>query len=146
MKLSFFDFDDTLFKLPYTENTKYMDSPGSLSPRKWTFKIKQNTINQYRKELSEKGIKVILLSNRTTNVMDSLKNLLNLYNVKFDYYSLIEGSDGDRTKSRRMEEIIKKHPNTTNIEYWEDKDKHILDVNLMMEKYPNIEFKVNKVT
>jgi hypothetical protein len=146
MKLSFFDFDDTLFKLPYTENTDYMDNNGSLSPLKWTFEPKQNIINQYRVESNKKGVKVILLSNRTTNVIDSLKEFLNSQDIKFDYYRLIEGGNGDRLKSKRMENLIKKYPNTTNIEYWEDKDKHILDVKSMIQKYPNIDIKINKVT
>ena len=145
MKLSFFDFDETLFKLPYNENTSYMDNPHSLSPRKWSFEAKQNIINQYRVESNKKGVKVILLSNRTTNVIDYLKEFLNSQDMKFDYYLLIKGSDGDRLKSKRMEKLIKKYPNTTNIEYWEDKDKHILDVKSMIQKYPNIDIKINKV-
>ena len=146
MKLSFFDFDETLFKLPYNENTSYMDNPYSLSPRKWSFEAKQNIIDQYRIESNKKGVKVILLSNRTTNVIDYLKEFLNSQDMKFDYYLLIKGSDGDRLKSKRMEKLIKKYPNTTNIEYWEDKDKHILDVKSMIQKYPNIDIKINKVT
>jgi len=145
MKLSFFDFDETLFKLPYNENTSYMDNPYSLSPLKWSFEAKQNIVDQYRIESNKKGVKVILLSNRTTNVIDSLKEFLNSQDMKFDYYLLIKGSNGDRLKSKRMEKLIKKYPNTTNIEYWEDKDKHILDVKSMIQKYPNIDIKINKV-
>ena len=146
MKLSFFDFDDTLFKLPYIENTEYMDDPNSLSQNIWEFKAKKDIIKQYKKEISKENTKVILLSNRTTNVLDSLKKFLKSHEIIFDYYLLIDGWDGDRIKSKRIEKIIKKYPKTTHIEYWEDKDKHISDVNKVIKQYSDIDLKINKIT
>ena len=96
MKLSLFDFDDTLFETPYKENWAYMDNPLSLSLGKWDFKAKDYVIKDYRKEYLNKNTKVILLTNRISDVEHELKNVLNLHSVFFDEYMPIQGKDGDR--------------------------------------------------
>lgn len=146
MKLSLFDFDDTLFETPYKENWAYMDNPLSLSLGKWDFKAKDYVIKDYRKEYLNKNTKVILLTNRISDVEHELKNVLNLHSVFFDEYMPIQGKDGDRSKGNRVLKLLEKYPNTDEIEYWEDKDKHIIDVINVLKNFPDIKLKINKIT
>ena len=146
MKLSLFDFDDTLFKTPYPENWAYMDNPLSLSLRKWDFKVKDDVIESYKKECLDENTKVILLTNRISDVEYELKNVLDSYLVFFDEYLPIQGKNGDRSKGNRVLKLLEKYPNTTEIEYWEDKDKHILDVTNVLSDFPKIKLKINKIT
>lgn len=146
MKLSLFDFDDTLFETPYKENWAYMDNPLSLSLGKWDFKAKNYVIKDYKKEYLNKNTKVILLTNRISDVEYELKNVLNLHSVFFDEYMPIQGKDGDRSKGNRVLKLLEKYPNTDEIEYWEDKDKHIIDVINVLKNFPDIKLKINKIT
>jgi len=146
MKLSLFDFDDTLFETPYKENWEYMDNPMSLSLGKWKFKVKDNVIEDYKKEYLDENTKVVLLTNRISDVAPELKNVLDSHLVFFDEYLPIKGKHGDRSKGNRVLKLLKKYPKTTEIEYWEDKDKHIIDVMSVLEDFPSITLKINKIT
>ena len=146
MKLALFDFDNTLFETPYDEDPNYMDRPESLSIHKWTFNPILQTIKSYKKNLKEDDTKVILLTNRISDVYVELKRLLELYDIRFDEYQTILGADGDRSKGNRLRALIEKYGTVKEVEYWEDKDKHIVDVQKAMKEYPDIIFKVNKVT
>ncbi len=146
MKLALFDFDNTLFKTPYDENFSYMDKPESLSIRKWNFEPLLETINSFKNCKNEKDTRVILLTNRIDSLYSELKDLLEMYELFFDDFYMVEGEDGDRSKGRRVKYMIKKYVNIDSIHYWEDKDKHIDDVKSTMEYFPEIELKINKVT
>jgi len=76
MKLSLFDFDDTLFKTPYSEDWDYMDTPQSLSLFKWKFEVNGGVIKDYKKEYLNDNSKVILLTNRISDVENELKAVL----------------------------------------------------------------------
>ena len=145
MKLALFDFDNTLFETPYEEDPNYMDKPESLSIHKWKFNPIVETIKSYKKNLKEENTKVILLTNRISDVYLELKSLLELYGLRFDEYQTIIGVDGNRSKGKRLKNLIEKYGTVTEVEYWEDKDKHINDVNQVMESYPEIALKINKV-
>jgi hypothetical protein len=58
----------------------------------------------------------------------------------------IQGKDGDRSKGNRVLKLLEKYPNTDEIEYWEDKDKHIIDVINVLKNFPDIKLKINKIT
>lgn len=146
MKLSLFDFDNTLFKIPYPEDWGYMDTPPSLSLTKWNFKIKKNTIKDYEREYSNKNTKVILLTNRISDVENELKAVLDFHLIFFDEYLPIKGKYGNRSKGQRVLQLLKKYPQVNEIEYWEDKEKHIVDVLNVLKKFPNINIKINKIT
>ena len=149
MKLALFDFDDTLFKTPYTENWSYMDTPSSLNPRKWKFEPKKEVLEDYTTEYlnSQQGItKVVLLTNRISDVETELRSLLDSRLVFFDEYLPIQGKDGNRSKGQRVLKLLKKYPQVTEIEYWEDKDKHIVDVLDVLNDFPDISVKINKIT
>jgi len=145
MKLALFDFDNTLFETPYKEDPDYMDKPESLSIYKWNFKPILETIKSYKESLNEDNTKVILLTNRMADVHLELKKMLGLYGIKFDDYKMIKGVDGDRSKGNRLRSLIEKYDSVEEVEYWEDKDKHITDVKNTMYEFPNIRLKINKV-
>jgi len=144
MKLALFDFDNTLFKTPYDEDPSYMDKPASLSIRKWKFEPILETIKKFKECKKEKNTKVILLTNRIDSVHPELKNLLEEYGLVFDDYKMIVGVGGDRSKGKRVKDLILNN-SVSSIEYWEDKDKHIEDVKNTMDFFPEIELKINKV-
>ena len=144
MKLALFDFDNTLFKTPYDEDPDYMDKPASLSIRKWKFEPILETIKKFKECKKEKNTKVILLTNRIDSVHPQLKSLLEEYGLIFDDYKMIVGVDGDRSKGKRVKDLILNN-SVSSIEYWEDKDKHIEDVKNTMDFFPEIELKINKV-
>jgi len=144
MKLALFDFDNTLFETPYEEDPNYMDKPESLFLRKWNFKPILETIKRFKECKKEKNTKVILLTNRMNAVHLELKKLLDEYGLVFDEYKMIIGVDGNRSKGKRVKELILNN-NVGSIEYWEDKDKHIEDVKNVMDFFPEIELKINKV-
>ena len=144
MKLALFDFDNTLFKTPYDEDPDYMDKPASLSIRKWKFEPILETIKKFKECKKEKNTKVILLTNRIDSVHPQLKSLLEEYGLVFDDYKMIVGVDGDRSKGKRVKDLILSNC-VGSIEYWEDKDKHIEDVKNTMDFFPEIELKINKV-
>ena len=144
MKLALFDFDNTLFKTPYNEDPSYMDKPESLSIRKWKFEPILETIKKFKECKKEKNTKVILLTNRINSIHLELKTLLEEYGLIFDDYKMIVGVDGDRSKGKRVKDLILSNC-VGSIEYWEDKDKHIEDVKNTMDFFPEIELKINKV-
>tara|TARA_Y100001938_G_scaffold130894_1_gene187350 strand:+ start:469 stop:909 length:441 start_codon:yes stop_codon:yes gene_type:complete len=144
MKLALFDFDNTLFKTPYDEDPDYMDKPASLSIYKWKFEPILETIKKFKECKKEKNTKVILLTNRIDGVYLQLKTLLEEHGLVFDDYKMIIGVDGDRSKGKRVKDLILTN-SVDSIEYWEDKDKHINDVKNTMDFFPEIELKINKV-
>jgi len=144
MKLALFDFDNTLFKTPYDEDPDYMDKPESLSIHKWKFEPILETIKKFKECKKEKNTKVILLTNRINSVHLQLKTLLEEYGLVFDDYKMIIGVDGNRSKGKRVKDLILSNC-VGSIEYWEDKDKHIEDVKNTMDFFPEIELKINKV-
>ena len=144
MKLALFDFDNTLFKTPYSEDPSYMDKPESLYRSKWKFEPILETIKKFKECKKEKNTKVILLTNRINSVHLELKTLLEEYGLVFDDYKMIIGVDGNRSKGKRVKDLILNN-NVGSIEYWEDKDKHIDDVKNTMDFFPEIELKINKV-
>lgn len=145
MKLALFDFDNTLFKTPYDEDPDYMNKPESLFIRKWNFKPISETIKIFRKIKKDPKIKVILLTNRIDSVLDEVKKILKLHDLNFDFYEPIDGISGDRSKGSRVIKLLEKYQNVSEVEYWEDKDKHIEDVENVMLNYPKIKLKINKV-
>ena len=139
-----FDFDNTLVKTPY-EDSPYLDTKESLDPEKWDFTFNNKTVENYFNEINEEEVITVLLTNRIDSVKEEVMSILETKKINFKENLFIIGKDGDRSKGRRVESLIKKYPETTEIEYWEDKDKHINDVVTYCEKYPNIKLKVNKV-
>lgn len=70
MKLIVFDCDDTIWKLPYEEDDKYMELPDSIINHK--FEYNEKIIKIYKKYKNDKNVKFALLTNRTYK----LKNVI----------------------------------------------------------------------
>jgi hypothetical protein len=112
---------------------------------KWNFKPIPETIKIFRKIKKDPTTKIILLTNRIDSVLDEVKKILKLHDLNFDSYKPIEGVSGDRSKGKRLIKLLDKYQNVSEVEYWEDKDKHIEDVENIMLNYPKIKLKINKV-
>ena len=67
MKLSLFDFDNTLVETPY-EDSPYLDTEESLDSDKWKFKFNEKTINNYKSESTDSSVVTVLLTNRIDSV------------------------------------------------------------------------------
>ena len=142
MTIHLFDFDNTIVKLPYQETIEYLDQNESLDP-KLNFKLIEKTKQDYLQALNyEPDGLFIILSNRISEVKESLTSLLSNLGYLFEDYYLI--SDGDRNKGNRVRKILEKYPKCTSIKFWEDKDKHIKSVMETMKDYPNIKLEVIK--
>ena len=143
MKLSLFDFDNTLVETPY-EDSPYLDTEESLDSDKWKFKFNEKTINNYKSESTDSSVVTVLLTNRIDSVQHCVKEILSSKKITFDEEMFIKGKDGNRSKGKRVEKLLKKYPDTTEIEYWEDKDKHINSVKEAMKDYPHVELEIIK--
>ena len=144
MNIYLFDFDNTIVELPYRETIEYLDQKESLDPN-LNFKLIKKTKQDYLKALDydPDGL-FLILSNRISEVKDSLSNLLSTLGYDFEDYYLIGGDDRD--KGNRVRKILDKYKKCTSIKYWEDKDKHITSVTEAMKDYPEIKLEIIKTT
>jgi len=143
MEISIFDFDNTLVNTPYPESIEYMDQDESLDENKWTFKPKKE-INKIYEELPTSNLKV-LLTNRIDVVQEGVVSLLEKRGITFDEHMFIKGREGNRSKGDRLLKLLDKYPETTSVNYWDDKQKHIDDMSLKTQKFNNINFNFNLV-
>ena len=141
MNIYLFDFDNTIVELPYEETINYLDKKESLS-KKLNFKLIEETRKDYLRVKSDTDGKLIILSNRRSEVGPYMVEILKHFDYKFEDYFLIE--DGNRCKGDRVNQILEKYPDCSSVTYWEDKDKHIYSVTETMKSYPDINFVVVK--
>tara|TARA_R110000744_G_scaffold42697_1_gene96141 strand:- start:75 stop:524 length:450 start_codon:yes stop_codon:yes gene_type:complete len=144
MNIYLFDFDNTIVELPYRETIEYLDQKESLDPN-LKFKLIKKTKQDYLKALDydPDGL-FLILSNRISEVKDSLSNLLNALGYDFEDYYLID--NGDRNKGNRVRKILDKYKKCNYIKFWEDKDKHIKSVTEAMKDYPKVKLEIIKTT
>ena len=142
MTIYLFDFDNTIVNLPYEETIEFLAQKASLDPN-LNFTAIVNTRKDYIKysNYDPDGL-FILLSNRITDVKESLIILLNKFGYNFEDYYLIDGDD--RNKGNRVRKILEKYKNCKSIKFWEDKDKHIVSVKEAMEDYPEVKLEIIK--
>ena len=141
MTIYLFDFDDTIVRLPYEDSLTYMMTEESLNPS-FDFKLIKRTKNGYQDAVQRNDGPIFLLSNRVSELEESLKTILKTFGYKFDGYYLIDSED--RHKGSRVKKILEKYPECTHIKYWEDKDKWIDAVTETLEEYPDITLDVIK--
>ena len=108
MKLSLFDFDNTLVETPY-EDSPYLDTEESLDSDKWKFKFNEKTINNYKSESTDSSVVTVLLTNRIDSVQHCVKEILSSKKITFDEEMFIKGKDGNRSKGKRVEKLLKKY-------------------------------------
>ena len=139
MNLIIFDCDDTLWKIPYDEDGSFMDKPESLN---YNFKYKQEIVDIYNNRREDSNNKSVILTNRINLLESLLLEKLKKQNITFDY-TLFRSVDRD--KSHRLKDLLKSLSDVEEIEYYDDKEKHIKSINKLKLRFPNIKFKVNLV-
>jgi len=139
MNLIIFDCDATLWNLPYEENGSFMDLPESLD---YNFKYKQEIVDIYNNKKKDLNNKFVILTNRINSLEDLLLEKLKNQNITFDYplFRIV-----DRDKSHRLKDLLKSLTNIEEIEFYDDKEKHIKSINKLKLRFPNIKFNVHLV-
>jgi len=141
MKLIIFDCDDTIWKIPYKEEDKYMDLPESIINH--DFKYNKEIIDIYEHMKKEPNVRFAILTNRTFCVKDIiLERLKSEKGLEFDYTMF---RVDNRDKSERLYNLIHLINNVDYIEFYDDKDKHIKSINTLKNKFPKITIKTIKV-
>jgi len=145
MNLIVFDCDNTLWSLPYEEDDNFMSTKNSVVD--FNFNYIDKTIKKFNeKNLNENNI-MVLLTNRFVDTSDEIVyRLYQEQNIKFDYTLF---RDKDRDKSNRLKELIieltKKGVEIENVEFYDDKDKHLDSMIKLKDEYKNITFNLYKI-
>lgn len=151
-KLSVFDFDGTLYRSPnkpegYKGNwwgELISLSPPTVSKKGGNYWI-ESTVEQAKKELSDRKTFCIMLTGRVDNVFDiRIREMLNLKGLNFNYIKLNPfGMDTGEFKTEEIRKILRKHPTIKKIEMWDDEQKKI---DLYTDKFSShYDFKANKL-
>lgn len=141
MKLIIFDCDDTIWKIPYKENDYYMDLPESIT--KHNFEYNTDILNIYNSN-KDKNTKFVILTNRTILIKNVLlSKLKDEQNLVFDYELF---RNNDRNKAHRLEKLLSLLRNEVKeVEFYDDKQKHINSIEKIKKIYPTIKIKTHKV-
>jgi tRNA nucleotidyltransferase/poly(A) polymerase len=156
-RVVFYDFDGTLMDSPLPDTGKqiYKEKTGNVYPHQgwWgraesldlnVFDIKTNpdVEAKFRADSSDPNTHVVLLTNRLSKLEEPIKKVLDKHNMVFDFYSF--KNDGREKGERVLDILAKVYPNTNEIEFYDDDERHIQNVrdNLIDTDY---DFKVNQV-
>jgi hypothetical protein len=141
MNLIVFDCDNTIWKTPYEEDNDFMKLNKSID--EFNFEYINDTLNYYYNKSKEKDNKMVILTNRSEIVKDSILDKLKKdKGIKFDYCLF---RIKDRSKSKRLSNLIDNLDNVRYIEFYDDKNKHLEDINSLKNKYPGIKIKTIKI-
>lgn len=143
----FFDFDNTLVEEPKsyenydTESDEFMDSKKSL---KYDFKIKNDIKPIIEKSKKCRNSISVILTNRTFKLESDITEILLDKGIELDDTLFREE---DRSKGNRLKGFLESNDfdNIENVYFWDDKEKHIKDVEKISFEFPNINFEVNLV-
>ena len=136
MKVSIFDFDGTLVNLPYKEEDSYMDTVESVE---CISEMNESVVNDY---FEHENDFLILLTNRTVELESVVTEFLVEHDIYFDM-SLFRIDN--HKKSKRIEFFIEENLDSIeSIEYWDDKEIHIKDLQNLFEKY-SLNYKLHLV-
>jgi len=146
--LKIFDFDSTLVLKPTIyewgvsedeEDSGYMETKKSLE---YDFQLNDLVLAEYKKAKRCNKTIILLLTNRTYKLEKDLLDLL----IDMDIYIDIPlFRKNDRSKGNRLKKLLNEIPKIKNVEYYEDKDKHLFDVYNISGEFPDINFRLNKV-
>lgn len=136
-RLSFMDFDGTLFNTPLPEFGKeeWKQKTGEEYPHQgwWgrieslstnVFKIKPfpSVLNQLQDDTARRDTYTILLTNRIERLKPEVMKLLKQNNIVFDEYSF---KNGDENKVERIKQFLKRFPNVNEIAIYDDRKKEL---------------------
>jgi hypothetical protein len=66
-----------------------------------------------------------MLTGRMIKLADSVKKILDSFNLKFDEYHYNRGGSTDVAKIKTMEQLLSKYQTVTSLEMWDDRLEHI---------------------
>lgn len=153
-KVSFFDFDGTLFASP--EKPKWWPTHGfwskiqTLSPPYvpenpmgdwWSI----GNVSAARREIGRKEVRTILMTGRLKIFEERIKDMLDSIGLKFDEYHFCPGGDSLKFKLTTIEKILGDLPGVTSVEMWEDRPEHIQPFEEKLEQLGIARRKVNLV-
>jgi len=139
-KLAVFDFDGTLVDTPlpefgkkeYKEKTGkdwpfpgWWGQPLSLDMSIFDMPTVPMVMSAYKKEKSSPNTGMIMLTGRMVKLGDKVKDILDAKGLKFDEYHYNNGGSTDVAKLRTLDSLLKKYPDVTTVEMWDDREEHL---------------------
>ncbi len=153
--MSFFDFDNTLFRSPMKPalwKGSWWASPLSLSPpivpeipdESWWI---QETVSAAKAAIADPNTFSVCLTGRQDHVYRGrIPYLLHDAGLNFDMVKLSNGNDTFEFKSREILELIRKHPFVSKIGLWDDKATFLTGYKALIESDdPEIEVTIHHV-
>lgn len=160
-KLSFFDFDATLFDSPMPDSGKleYKEKTGqeyphigwwgreeSLDTNIFDIKIFPNVASKLNNDHNQDNAFVAILTSRIGKLKPQIKNLLKINNIQVDEIST---KDNNKEKDVRIKEYLVKYPDTQTIDVYDDREKEF-NVFLKLKRdlklsHPHIQLNIFKV-
>ncbi|CAG7581284.1 MAG: putative hydrolase [uncultured marine phage] len=143
-----FDFDNTFVKQPDIykwnpmadeEDNDYMESTKSLD---YKFEINDEIKEQFLKAQNCEESLAVILTNRTIKLRNEVLDILSDHGISFDATLF---RIADRSKGNRLDcflRTISGFHTIENVHFWDDKTKHINDVERITEKHPDINFEL----
>ncbi len=139
-KLAIFDFDGTLVDtpLPLIGKPIYEQKTGQKWPhRGWwgqalsldttifEMPVIEDVVNAYNKEKEQPSTVLVVMTGRLEALRTEVTDILDSHGLKFHEYHLNTGGRTEFVKMRTMEKLLKKYPDVTHIEAWDDRLEHI---------------------
>lgn len=139
-KLSIFDFDGTLISTPLPIDGKltYLEKKGESWPhRGWwgqglsldmdifEMPVIEDVIASYEKEKLNSNTGLIVLTGRLEGLRTEVKAILDAKGLEFDEIHLNTGGRTENVKMRTISKLLKKFPEVTQVEAWDDRIEHI---------------------
>ena len=139
-KLAIFDFDGTLIDTPLPIDGKltYLEKKGESWPhRGWwgqglsldmdifEMPVIEDVIASYEKEKLNSNTGLIVLTGRLEGLRTEVKAILDAKGLEFDEIHLNTGGRTENVKMRTISKLLKKFPEVTQVELWDDRLEHI---------------------
>lgn len=139
-KLAVFDFDGTLVDTPlpefgkkeYKEKTGkdwpfpgWWGQPLSLDMNVFDMPTVPMVMSAYKKEKTSPNTGMIMLTGRMIKLGDKVKDILDAKGLKFDEYHYNNGGSTDVAKLKTLDSLLKKYPDVTTVEMWDDREEHL---------------------
>jgi len=154
IKLIFFDFDGVISDSPEPEDgiAKWVAHHKKPYPHKgggWWSKSESldldvfdiqpiETIREIYKNAGEEVIKV-LLTDRMIELEPQVKAVLAKHDIQMDYLSLKRG--WKNTKGQRIERFLRENIDVTEVEFYDDQERHFESAFYLHSKFPTVNIK-----
>jgi tRNA nucleotidyltransferase (CCA-adding enzyme) len=137
--IAVFDFDNTTIDSPNPEIGKeiWKEKTGkdwehkgwwgkidSLSMEVFDLKPIGETLDGYNRVKNDPSVYKVLLTGRIGKFENQVKKILNSHGIKFDDYLFNDKGSTIEFKIHELESLIKKFPNATVVEMWDDREEH----------------------